>query len=439
MINIKDGLLRTVFLLTLFCGGQVQQIGPLQPVVVMVDDDIVLPCQLEPPVNAVSMTMEWGRPDLEPRFVYVWHDGQELLADQNQAYKGRASLSIDRLKLGDLSLNLYKVTISDNGRYRCFIPKLNKEYFVELLVGAVSSPGISLAGIHKANSAVMLDCRSKGWYPEPEVVWLDSEGNLLSAGPTETVRGPDDLYTVSSRVTVEKRHSNNFTCRVQQKDINQTRETHIYVPEDFFVAQSNCAASITFSVLFGFMFVLAVALFLWKRRQNEIERSREELLENLENMKSRLTAELESREEEQKCMAQVIETLKELNNGLKKQKEELMVQSQETGRLVGENESKVKSVEKEVTDKEGDKTANKAQGYLKIKEIITQTNWNLEERKREHQQLHINTERLMKSTMDEVKIITERKKEVEKQMKDIEKQREEIESKLQSKRGGRLL
>ena len=76
----------------------------------------------------------------------------------------------------------------------------------------------------------MLQCESKGWYPEPEVFWLDSEGNLLSAGPTETVRGPDDLYTVSSRVTVEKRHNNNFTCRVQQNNINQTRETHIIVP-----------------------------------------------------------------------------------------------------------------------------------------------------------------------------------------------------------------
>uniref|UniRef100_A0A8C4E696 Ig-like domain-containing protein n=1 Tax=Dicentrarchus labrax TaxID=13489 RepID=A0A8C4E696_DICLA len=235
MVNIKDGFLGTICVLAVSilltrCGGQVQQIGPLQPVVVMVGGDIVLPCQLEPPVDAVSMTMELGRPDLEPRFVYVWHDGQELLTDQNQAYKGRVLLSNDRLKLGDLSLNLYKVTISDNGRYRCFIPKLNKEYFLELLVGSVSSPGINLSGIHKANSAVMLDCRSKGWYPEPEVVWLDGEGNLLSAGPTETVRGPDDLYTVSSRVTVEKRHSNNFTCRVQQKDINQTRETHIYVP-----------------------------------------------------------------------------------------------------------------------------------------------------------------------------------------------------------------
>lgn len=60
--------------------------------------------------------------------------------------------------------------------------------------------------------------------------WLDGEGHLLSAGPTETVRGPDGLYTVSSTVTVEKRHGNTFTHRVQQKTINQTRETQIQVP-----------------------------------------------------------------------------------------------------------------------------------------------------------------------------------------------------------------
>ena len=69
--------------------------------------------------------------------------------------------------------------------------------------------------------------------------WLDGEGNLLSAGPTETVRGPDDLYTVSSRVTVEKRHNNNFTCRVQQNNINQTRETHIIVPGRDYIIFNN--------------------------------------------------------------------------------------------------------------------------------------------------------------------------------------------------------
>ena len=75
----------------------------------------------------------------------------------------------------------------------------------------------------------MLQCESKGWHPQPEVLWLDGEENFLSAEPTETVRGPDNLYTVSSRVTVEKRHNNNFTCRVQQNKINQIRETHFIV------------------------------------------------------------------------------------------------------------------------------------------------------------------------------------------------------------------
>lgn len=120
---------------TLCFPGQSQEIGPPQAVMVMVGDDVVLPCQLEPPMDAVSMTVEWARLNLNPRFVHVWHDGQELLSDQNKAYKGRVSLSVDKLKHGDISLNLSKVRISDNGKYRCYIPKLSKEYFVELLVG----------------------------------------------------------------------------------------------------------------------------------------------------------------------------------------------------------------------------------------------------------------------------------------------------------------
>lgn len=134
MVNLF-GLRKKKVKYTYFIPGQSQEIGQPQPVMVMLGDDIVLPCQLKPPTDAVSMTLEWGRPDLDPRFVYVWHDGQELLVDQNKAYKGRASVSIDKLKHGDLSLKLPKVNVSDNGMYRCYIPKLGKEYFVKLLVG----------------------------------------------------------------------------------------------------------------------------------------------------------------------------------------------------------------------------------------------------------------------------------------------------------------
>ncbi|XP_065326276.1 butyrophilin subfamily 2 member A2-like [Pelmatolapia mariae] len=207
-----------------------QVVGPSDPVVAIVGDDTVLPCHLDPAVNAADMTVEWTRSDLTPRFVHVWRDGVELVNKKNEAYMERTSLPINNLKLGDISLKLSKVKLSDRGSYKCFSPALSGQASVELVVGVVSSLVITVMGNSEDSSKVVLQCESAGWYPEPELLWLDGEGNLLSAGPTETLRGPDDLYTVSSRVTVEKRHSNNITCRVQQRNTNQSRETHIHVP-----------------------------------------------------------------------------------------------------------------------------------------------------------------------------------------------------------------
>ncbi|XP_051251106.1 butyrophilin subfamily 3 member A3-like isoform X2 [Dicentrarchus labrax] len=267
-------LLVFVLLPALCLEGQHGMVGPSHPIVAIAGGDIILPCHLESAMNASDKTVEWARPDLDPRFVYVWRDGVELEGKKHPSYKGRTSLFIDKLKLGDISLSLSKVKRSDEGTYKCFSPGLH-ESFIDLVVGAVSSPFI--VSINRTRSGMVLDCESKGWYPEPEVVWLDGEGNLLSAGPTETVRGPDDLYTVSSRVTVEKRHSNNFTCRVQQKDINQTRETHIYVADDFMDSSSSSAPTII-GLFVGIMFILAVLFVVWKWRQNKSKMARRRVM-----------------------------------------------------------------------------------------------------------------------------------------------------------------
>ncbi|XP_054482990.1 butyrophilin subfamily 1 member A1-like [Anoplopoma fimbria] len=237
--------------------GQSNLICSPQPIVAVAGDDVVLPCRLDPPISASSRTVEWTRPGSDPEYIHVHQEGRLVHHSQNPLYNYRTALFVDQLINGNVSLKLFRVKASDAGKYKCFLPSLWNEAFIQLNIGAVSSPTISLAGIDKASSGVVLDCESRGWYPEPEVLWLDAEGNLLSAGPTETVRGPDDLYTVSSRVTVEKRHSNSFTCRVQQKNTNQTRETHITVPDDFFKLQSCSSPTIT-----GLAVSLAVCILL---------------------------------------------------------------------------------------------------------------------------------------------------------------------------------
>ncbi|XP_030580658.1 butyrophilin subfamily 2 member A1-like [Archocentrus centrarchus] len=207
--------------------GQPLVVGPSQAVVATVGEEIVLPCHIKPEMDASRMRLEWARPDPTP----VWADNKEHVVNKQPSYGGRTSLIIHKLEHGDVSPKLSNVTVSDEGTYRCLVPQVGREVFIKLVVGdAASLPFIRV--MNRTSSRAALQCEPAGWYPEPELLWLDGEGNLLSAGPTETLRGPDDLYTVSSRVTVEKRHSNNITCRVQQKNINQSRDMYIHLLGD---------------------------------------------------------------------------------------------------------------------------------------------------------------------------------------------------------------
>ena len=100
----------------------------------LVGEDVILPSVLDPPVNAFRMTVEWTRSNLDPRFVLVWRDGAELEDKKHPSYRGRTSVFIDQLKLGDISLKLSRVKLSDEGRYKCFNPELGHS-FIELVVG----------------------------------------------------------------------------------------------------------------------------------------------------------------------------------------------------------------------------------------------------------------------------------------------------------------
>uniref|UniRef100_A0A3P9CNT5 Ig-like domain-containing protein n=1 Tax=Maylandia zebra TaxID=106582 RepID=A0A3P9CNT5_9CICH len=197
-------------------------------------DDIILPCQLEPARDAVDLTVEWSRRDLKPRFVHLKRDDAELVT-QNTLYSRRTSLSVNKLKCGDISLKLSKVQVSDAGTYSCLVPEIGAKSGMELVivtfsqiffVGSVSSVVMEIS---KVKNEIFFKCKSNGWYPEPRVFWLNSQGKQITAESTNSAKGSDGLYTVSSTVTVNKRQTYSLTCRVQQKNINQTEEAHIHV------------------------------------------------------------------------------------------------------------------------------------------------------------------------------------------------------------------
>ncbi|XP_042072395.1 butyrophilin subfamily 3 member A2 isoform X2 [Haplochromis burtoni] len=420
MRSMKDRLLLVFYhdvillLLTWHCGGQSQMIGPTQPLVAITGDDIILPCQLDPARDAVDLTVEWSRHDLKPRFVHLKRDDAEPVT-QNILYSRRTSLSVNKLKCGDISLKLSKAQVSDAGMYNCLVPEIGAETGMELVVGSVSSVVMEIS---KVENVIFFKCKSNGWYPEPRVFWLNSQGNQITAESTNSAKGSDGLYTVSSTVTVNKRQTYSLTCRVQQKNINQTEEAHIHVSGDFYLVQCNPAVPITINLAVCLISIGTTALLIWKCGQKKTKISKhdedenklhqtemEEILQRECEEKKRLEDELQNKDEDLKHVRQTIEKLMEQKTFLKDQREKLNTLLQED--KAGMKEVMKKEKETPLTDKE------------KKKNKLVDKKADLEKRIKVHEELLKMTEKLMEETENIIIQMTERKGKLEKDKEQI--------------------
>ncbi|XP_034146296.1 butyrophilin subfamily 1 member A1-like isoform X2 [Esox lucius] len=214
-------------------------IGPSAPIVTDAGNDIILPCYLKPNISAEDMTVEWFRVRQsisDPgTLVHLYQDGKDQNQEQIHSYKERTSLFKDELKKGNTSLKLYIVKATDNGFYQCLVKSLSwyEEARIEVQVKAVGSqPVVSIEG-HR-DGGMGLVCTSKGWFPEPQLEWLDSKGVSVSTGPPETHRDSQGLYTVKLDVVVKETDTNSFICRLIQDHLNVQMNTQLHIPDELF-------------------------------------------------------------------------------------------------------------------------------------------------------------------------------------------------------------
>ncbi|XP_071250591.1 butyrophilin subfamily 3 member A2-like [Salvelinus alpinus] len=210
-------------------------LGPTDVIVAVAGDDIILPCYLKPNISAEDMTVDWLNLDFIDYHVYSYQNSKTTQDHQIPSYIGRTSLFIEELWRGNTSLKLTRVQGTDEGHYKCFIQSKSwyDDFTIQVLVKAVGSkPVVSIEG-HREGGMGLL-CESEGWHPQPELVWLDSKGVNLSAGPPETHRDFKGFYRVKQHVIVQETDTNRFTCRVQQSRLNEKMETEIHLPSELF-------------------------------------------------------------------------------------------------------------------------------------------------------------------------------------------------------------
>ncbi|XP_056606728.1 butyrophilin subfamily 1 member A1-like isoform X2 [Triplophysa dalaica] len=239
-------------------------VGPTHPLFVVAGDDAILPCYIKPNTSAVDMRVEWFKLDQQDSVVHLYEARENQTTEQSQSYRGRTSLFQPELQKGNASLRLSTVQVTDNGTYKCFIQSESwyDDITVDIIVEAVGTHPMIIVEEFDHSGGLHLLCKSKGWNPEPELVWLDSKGDRWINDDVEKhtdSRG----FSLQQRITVYY-SDNKYHCRVKLN--HHLMETEIIVSDQMFNVWRTSVILISIMVVFSVLAAIVVATFVYRRR-----------------------------------------------------------------------------------------------------------------------------------------------------------------------------
>ncbi|XP_058624312.1 butyrophilin subfamily 1 member A1-like [Onychostoma macrolepis] len=246
---------------------QYEVVGAAGPVFAVAGEDVILPCSVKSSISVVDMRVEWFRSDMKVnQLVHLYEDHVDRNTDQIQSYRGRTKLDHQELKRGEASLKLSSVRVSDEGLYKCFIQ--SRSWFddatVNVSVEAIGRPPVITVDGFDHSGGLHLQCESEGWYPEPDLEWLNSEGVRLSSETTEKHRNTD-RFSAKHTVTVYERDSK-IHCRFKLK--HHMLEALIITTSNMFNSWRTSVIMISVFVVLSVIAGILIAAFAHKYKEH---------------------------------------------------------------------------------------------------------------------------------------------------------------------------
>ncbi|XP_009070366.1 PREDICTED: butyrophilin-like protein 9 [Acanthisitta chloris] len=117
-----------------------------------------------------------------------------------------------------------------------------------------------------------LTCKSQGWFPEPQVVWLNSKGQprMEKVTTRSTLDSSSGIFNVMSSMNLEPGADHEVTCRVVNGVLNATCESRIRISDSFFPATSPWMTS---SIVILCLDLAVVGLVVYKTKSSISEAS----------------------------------------------------------------------------------------------------------------------------------------------------------------------
>ncbi|KAM4698671.1 signal-regulatory protein beta-1-like [Rhinophrynus dorsalis] len=189
--------------------------------------DVVLTCAfhpVRPPVNRLFLAITW------------YFQGKEILTynDDLNVYRPGLSLDLSGTNIGDASLLLSKVKISDEGVYKCLVVYSpdREEKVITLSIQACPVVTVTRTSVSQDEENI-LHCSVTGFYPSSITIsWFRGKSVLNRSLTYKHKRNSDGTYNLNSTVVIiptEEHRNQAFSCRVQHASLPEPLQKEFYL------------------------------------------------------------------------------------------------------------------------------------------------------------------------------------------------------------------
>ncbi|XP_024426955.2 putative selection and upkeep of intraepithelial T-cells protein 1 homolog [Desmodus rotundus] len=235
---------------------------------------VELSCQLSPPKSAEHMEIRWFR-DRYTQPVHLYRNGRDLYRETISRYVERTELLKGAIREGKVTLRIFNVSVDDHGQYHCYFRDGD---FYDEAIEEVKVTATSLEvqiHVHPPNiKGLLVECNSRGWFPQPQMEWRDSRGGVIPATSESHSQDVDKLFHMKMTLFLTQSSSKNITCYLRNPVTGQEERTSIALSDQLFPWNSVWIMILSMILALLLIFVTVPCVDLHYRLQNQQKEAR---------------------------------------------------------------------------------------------------------------------------------------------------------------------
>ncbi|XP_006161456.1 V-set domain-containing T-cell activation inhibitor 1 [Tupaia chinensis] len=225
-----------------------------------IGEDGILSCTFEPDIRLSDIVIQWLKEGVIG-LVHEFKEGKDHLSDQNNMFRGRTAVFADQVIVGNASLRLKNVQLTDAGTYKCYIvtSKGKGNADLEYKTGAFSMPEVN---VDYNASSESLRCEAPRWFPQPTVVWasqVDQGANFSEISNTSFQLNSENVTMKVVSVLYNVTINNTYSCMIENdiaKATGDIKVTDSEIKRRSHLQLLNSKASLCVSSFFAISWVL---------------------------------------------------------------------------------------------------------------------------------------------------------------------------------------